>query len=249
MADFAAATAMLLALLSLAACSTNTVRAANRPTPTAERRSPRSHVEIMNIEQKFDKIEFRPDDGAMPSVYTRDAERQRRGVRYAHGGRAVRGYVQFLVDDFEDSDGMIQNDELEASLGLGGGVVGEPVLARAGAVAFVLPYRAGINWLGSPGGLGNESDTDVRYWEGETEVSIGVEFFGVRLALGGYGSSIYGTYDDDSASGSDGAIRAYNTGYYLEGRYKHDGFPMFIELRTSTGDVEQDFGVLIGAAF
>jgi len=207
------------------------------------------HIELVNSRIEFDEFDF--DDNLLGTRdEVRGLERRRVGVRFAIGERPAKAYFQVFgetLDEtrrFELGNGQLAGGDLDGGGGIGGGVEGDAIIERAGDVAFLLPYRVGLNLVG----LDNEL-TDVSYSEVELEFGFGVDVFGARVAAGLYHSSIWGVFDDDSIGGRDGDLYAGNGGAFFEAGYKHRDVPFYFKLRAMDGDAEQSALLVVGATF
>jgi len=207
-------------------------------------------------DEELDELEFDPETPPGPRVDL-PVERSRTKLRFAFGGEAARGYVQFLSEELEMNVppvapyGGIPTDF--DMLGFGGGVKGAPrVNGSAAEVAFLIPYRLDVALLlgveDDPAPAVPGDDVALVYYELQADFGLGAEWKGLRASGGLATSSIYGRMEAETSSNGEVDFSGANSGVYGELRYKHPDFPVYAQVRATVGDLERtEFG--LGVAF
>lgn len=188
----------------------------------------REDIELDRLDVEFD---------GSPDIDLRDVERDRFGFRADFGSRSAGGFFQLFGERLE-APGLF--GQRFHDVGIGGGVVGAPVVDRTDRIDFVVPYRFEVDLVG-----GKEDDSgfdeDLLYLEGMFEIGLGARLFGLQLSSGGQLRSLTARFDSDNpaspASLDTAVITGTNVGAYFEVLYKHEMVPLMARVRALVGDV------------
>ena len=204
----------------------------------------RVRLQFFREDIEFDELDVDFDNAPDADIFA--IERDRVGFRAEFGRGAVAGFFHVFGEQFRAP--ALLGDEFD-NLGFGGGVIGTPMVGRAGPVEFVVPYELEVNVAG-----GSETvagfDGDLLYAESMFEVGFGARAFGVQGSSGLVASSIGGLFEsDDPASNANddpAVISGTNVGAYVEVLYKHERVPLMARVRGVFGDTS---GVLLSFGF
>lgn len=223
-------------------------RAARRQrAPTGDEGRPygqtRARLQFFREDIELDELDLQRDVG--PDLVLRDTERTRQGFRADFGNRAAGGFFQLFAEEFRAP--LLSVGELD-NYGIGGGVVGAPVVGGSGRVEFVVPYRFEVD-LVVGGESGGSPDEDIGYLEAMFDLGFGARVFGLQASSGLQLRSIGGRFDSDDPAAPAGTAQSdfdgTNVGAYVELLYKHDRVPLMARVRGLAGDIrglELSFG-------
>jgi hypothetical protein len=177
-----------------------------------------------------------------------DLERDRSSFRAEFGDVADSSFFQIFSEQVQAPS--LLTEEF-TNYGIGGGIIGSPVVDNSGSMDFRMPFKFEANVSFGSENVGIYSQ-DFGYAEGIFEVGFGVGWLGLQSSVGVIIHSIVGISDTDlpssSALGNNSEISGNNIGGYFEVLYTHPKVPLMVRARGITGDIE---GVTIkfGMAF
>ena len=196
-----------------------------------------TRVRLQYFREDIELDELHVDFDGVPDGPLRDVERDRAGFRADFGNRAAGGFFQLFRDTWHAPS--LFGEDLDA-YGIGGGIVGTPVVDRTERVEFVVPYRFEVDVAAghkSVAGFGE----DLRYAEAMFEVGFGARMFGLQASSGAQFRSVGARFDSDdpaSPANADAAVlTGTNVGGYVELLYKHDQVPLMARVRGLVGDI------------
>lgn len=196
-----------------------------------------TRVRLQYFREDIEFDELHVDFDGVPDGKLRDIERDRVGFRADFGNRMAGGFFQLFRETFRAPS--LLGEEFD-DYGIGGGIVGAPVVDQTERLDFVVPYRFEVDLA-----AGHESvsgfDEDLRYAEAMFEVGFGARMFGLQASSGVQLRSLAARFDSDNpaspANSGTAVITGTNVGGYVELLYKHDMVPLMARVRGLIGDV------------
>lgn len=177
-----------------------------------------------------------------------DFERERIGFRAEFGSVADGSFFQGFSENVRAPSLLVKQF---TNYGIGGGVMGSPVVASSRSIEFLLPFKFEANVSFGSKNIGVYGQ-DLWYAEGRGEVGLGARWLGLQSSAGIMANSLVGLFDTDlpssSVLGSRTEISGSNLGAYFEVLYKHPEVPLMVRARAIAGDIQ---GVILsfGLAF
>jgi hypothetical protein len=195
-----------------------------------------------DIEFKDFDVDF--DNGSDGTLL--DFERGRGGFRAEFGQVADSSFFQVFSEKVKAPSLLAREF---TNYGIGGGVIGSPIVGSSGDMEFLVPFKfeANVSYGSKNVGI---YDQELWYAEGIFEVGFGARWLGLQSSAGVIVNSLVGLFDSDlpssSALGSGTEISGSNLGAYFEVLYKHPNVPLMARVRAIAGDIQ---GVMLTFGF
>jgi hypothetical protein len=204
----------------------------------------RARLQLIREDIEFEDFDIDFDDGSDGRLM--DFERDRTGFRAEFGRGGNGGFFQVFSEKVNAPSLLVEEF---TSYGVGGGVIGTPVVGRDRTVEFLVPFKFEVDVS-----VGSENvgafDQDLWYAESNFELGFGARWQGLQSSTGIMVHSLAGLFDSDlpgsPALGGGAEISGTNFGAYIEVLYKHPKVPLMARARAIAGDIQ---GVMLSFGF
>ena len=204
----------------------------------------RARLQLIREDLEFEDFDIDFDDNSDGRL--RDFERDRTGFRAEFGRGANGGFFQVFSEKVNAPSLLVEEF---TSYGIGGGVIGTPIVGHTENVEFLVPFKFEANVS-----VGSENvgafDQDLWYAESSFELGFGARWLGLQSSTGVMVNSIAGLFDSDFPStpalGGGAEISGTNFGAFFEVLYKHPNVPLMARARAIAGDIQ---GVMFSFGF
>lgn len=204
----------------------------------------RARLQLVREDLEYDDLDIDFDDSTDGRL--RDFERDRTAFRAEFGRGSSGGFFQIFRERVNAPSLLVEEF---TNYGIGGGVIGSPVVGETRYVEFLVPFKFEANVS-----VGSENvgafDQDLWYAEANFELGFGARWHGLQPSTGITANSLAGLFDSDLPStpafGGGAEISGTNFGAYFELLYKHPNVPLMAKVRALVGDVQ---GVMLAFGF
>ncbi|MGK0204532.1 MAG: hypothetical protein ACI9S9_003617, partial [Planctomycetota bacterium] len=149
----------------------------------------RARLQLIREDLEFEDFDIDFDNGSDGRLT--DFERDRTGFRAEFGRGANGGFFQVFSEKISARSLLVEEF---TSYGIGGGVIGSPVVGSNRSVQFLVPFKFEANVS-----VGSENvgafDQDLWYAESNFELGFGARWLGLQSSTGVMINSLAGLFD------------------------------------------------------